>query len=66
MITLIGSDNQRVTLDRIEICGENMDAVTDGDTVIRATWETGEVETLIVKLNVPLQQVLMNGWDGDS
>ena len=64
MITLIGSDGQRVTLDRIEIVGENMDAVSDGDspTVIRATWETGEIKTMIVQLTVPLQDVLMDGW----
>ena len=66
MITLIGSDDQRVTLDRID--DTVLSAVSDGDfpTVIRATWEAGEIATMIVKLNVPLQQVLMDGWKQEN
>ena len=63
MVTLIGSDDQRVTLDRI---GSDaiFSAMSDGDfpTVIRATLEADDIATMIVKLRVPLQQVLMDVW----
>lgn len=60
MVTLIGSDGQRAQFDRIDT--DAVISASDGESIVTATWETGEVETMIVKLNVPLTEVLMDGW----